>query len=221
MYLLNKSMNKKTLFISAAMVPAFFALAGTAHANPVNFGSCLNPQWGASQVNYSSTASHGVIGVGTFAGTDTIYGSGANVLQCLCTPEGKGYQTDWMSAEGFSESLINTYKKEGWMFVATGSLYGLKDVPYLAKNSEYACQAPSCSPTPTQEVSGTPTPTSATPTPTAVPGPTATPESKVGGAVATAVNSLANTGNLGLIYSLFLTGAIALVLGLILKRFSK
>lgn len=211
-------MNIKTLLISAAMVPAFFALAGTAHANPVNFGSCLNPQWGASQVNYSSTASHGVIGVGTFAGTDTIYGSGANVLQCLCTPEGKGYQTNWMSAEGFSESLINNYKKDGWMFVATGSLYGLKDVPYLAQNSEYSCQ--NCTPTPT-ETTGTPTPTSTSPTPTGVPGPTATPESKVGGAVATVTNTLAQTGNLGLIYSLFLTGAVALVLGLILKRFSK
>lgn len=106
----------------------------------VNLGSCVNPQVAASQVNYGN--SHGVVGKAPrYSGVDKIYSlENGNVMQCLCPDEGKGIQTDWVKADGYSETDINVLKKKGWIYVATGSSWGLSDVPYLAKNTEYACR---------------------------------------------------------------------------------
>jgi hypothetical protein len=114
--------------------------ASGAKTNGVEFGSCVNPQWSVSQVNKGND--HGVVGhTESYAGTDTIYKSGGNALQCLCIENGKGVETKWMDASGLSDSQVATYKKEGWIYVATGSNWGLKDVPYLAKNSDFACKS--------------------------------------------------------------------------------
>lgn len=210
-------MLKRMLLSTAIAGTAVFGMASAAHAQAPEFGSCLNPQWSVSQVNHSSNAQHGVIGVGSFAGTDTIYKSGKNVLQCLCTPEGKGYQTNWMSVEGLSSDKIKVYENEGWIYLATGTSYGLDDSAYLAKNIEYTCTEVSCTPTPTVTGTVTPTPTGVGATSTPAP----TEAAKGDSAVQNAVTTLANTGNMALISSLLLAGAASLLLGLLLKRFSK
>lgn len=199
-------MNKKNVLVTATSVALFLATASVANANAVpDFGSCLNPQWSKTQENTGSN--HGVVGLGSFAGVDSIYRNGGNVLQCLCTDDGKGYQTNWLKADNMSDSQKSELKSQGWMYVPYGKDWGLDDTPYMAKNIEYTCV--NCTPTPTPSVE-------VTPTPTEKPGPTATPttESKVGGA-------LAATGNAGIIYLSILAGAAALITGMVLRRFSK
>ncbi|MEK7571576.1 MAG: hypothetical protein AAB553_04845 [Patescibacteria group bacterium] len=190
-------MNKQLLATTLTTV-VFLSAATAASASEPNFGSCLNPQWSVDQVNNSSNAQHGVINIGTFAGIDTIYKSGANVLQCLCTPEGKGYQTNWMNVKDLSETDIKVYQNQGWIYLTTGASYGLEDSAYLAKNSEYSCKE--CTPTPT-------------------------PESKVAGDSATntgtAITTLAKTGNMAVIAGFFIAGAVFLALGFLFKKFSK
>lgn len=203
-------MNKKNILVTATSVAIFLATASAANANAVpDFGSCLNPQWGKTQENVGSN--HGVVGLGSFAGVDSIYRNGGNVLQCLCTNDGRGYQTNWLKADNMSEGQKSSLKSQGWMYVPYGKDWGLDDAPYMAKNVEYTCA--NCTPTPTPSVGTTPTPT-----PTVTSGPTATPtpttESKVGGA-------LAATGNAGIIYASILAGAAALIAGMVLRRFSK
>jgi hypothetical protein len=215
-------MNKKNLSLFGISAVLYLSVAApvSAHAVP-NFGTCLNPQWSQTQVNYGSN--HGVVNIGSFAGTDTIYSSNGNVLQCLCTDTGAGYQTNWMKASGMSQSEIDSYKAAGWIYIPYGDDWGLDKGAYLAQNSSYTCT--SCTPTPTPSVSVTPT---ETPTPTVTPtagptvtptnGPTATPTSAVGAASA---NNLAGTGSSLIIYASLLAGAASLILGMILRKFSK
>jgi len=215
-------MNKKALSLVGLSATLYLSAAFPAYANPVSsFGTCLNPQWGQTQVNYGS--SHGVINVGSFDGTDTIYQSGSNVMQCLCTGSGAGYQTNWMKASELSQSQIDSYKAQGWIYVPYGDDWGLDKGPYLAQNVSYTCTA--CTPTPTPSVSVTPsiTPTvtpTAGPTETPTPGSSATPTpgTQVGAASA---NNLAGTGNALLIYGSLLAGAASLILGIILRKLSK
>jgi hypothetical protein len=134
-------MNKKSL-ITVSLVTLFLSgFARPAFADGVDFGSCLNPRVAASQVNVKNN--HGVAGTTTtYAGTDKIYNlSNGNTLQCLCPDNGKGIQTNWLSTKNMSQADISQYKHDGWIYVVTGSTWGLADVPYLAKNSDYACKS--------------------------------------------------------------------------------
>ncbi|HWY79077.1 MAG TPA: hypothetical protein VNW29_01840 [Candidatus Sulfotelmatobacter sp.] len=199
-------MNKKALLL-ASIVPTLYLSAAFpvfATSTP-NFGSCLNPQWSQTQVNYGSN--HGVVNTGSFSGTDIIYSSNGNVLQCLCTDQGNGYQTNWLNVTDYSSTQIDELKAQGWIYIPDGKEWGLNYGPYLALNSTYACT--SCTPTPTPAN-----------TPTVTPGPTATPtpETKVGAASA---NNLANTGDSFFIYISLLAGAASLILGVVLRKLSK
>jgi hypothetical protein len=217
-------MNKKTLSLFGISAVLYLSAATPVSATYVpSFGTCLNPQWSQTQVNYGDN--HGVINVGSFPGTDTIYQSGNNVMQCLCTSTGAGYQTNWLSAQGLSESQIETLKAQGWIYVPYGNDWGLGNGAYLAQNSSYACTT--CTPTPTPNVTVTPTETptpTATPTPgptaTPTPGPSATPTpgTQVGAASA---NNLASTGSSLLIYGSLLAGAASLILGILIRKFNK
>jgi hypothetical protein len=213
-------MNKKT-FVAALIVPTLYLSAAfPVSANSVpDFGSCVNPQWSQTQVNYGDN--HGVVNVGTYSGTDSIYSSNGNVLQCLCTNSGAGYQTNWLNAGGYSNSEIENLEAQGWIYVPDGSLWGLSHNAYLAKNVSYSCTA--CTPTPTPAITDTPTPgPTATPTPgptaTPTPGPTATPTSAVGAASA---DNLAFTGNALAILVSLLAGVASLIIGITLRKFSK
>jgi len=214
--------HKKTLSLFGISATLFLSAAAPVSANYTpSFGSCLNPQWAQTQVN--TGANHGVVNVGSFSGTDTIYQSGNNVMQCLCTDQGVGYQTNWLSASDLSSDQIANLRAQGWIYIPYGDDWGLSKGPYLAQNSSYACTA--CTPTPTPSTTVTPT---VTPTNTPTPGPTATPTpgpsatptpgTQVGAASA---NNLANTGNALLIYGSLLAGAASLILGMILRKFSK
>jgi hypothetical protein len=221
-------MNKKTLLLTSLAATLYMSAAAPTYANGTpSFGSCVNPQWQETQVNTGSN--HEVINVGSFSGTDTIYSSNGNVLQCLCADNGEGYQTNWLNASGLSNGQIENLEAQGWMYVPYGSDWGLGNGPYLAQNSSYECTA--CTPTPTPTVTPTPSvPVTPTPTqgptatpapgPTATPGPgaTATPVTQVGAASA---NNLAYTGNALAILGSLIAGAASLILGMVLRKFSK
>lgn len=210
---------KKTIAMTSIAGILYLSVVApvSAHYTP-DFGTCLNPQWSQSQVNYGSN--HGVVNVGTFSGTDTIYSSNGNVLQCLCTDQGLGYQTSWLKTAGYSSSDIDNLTAQGWIYVPSGSAWGLDDTAYLAKNSTYTCTTCTPTPTPSTTVTPTVTPTAGpTATPTPGPGATPTPETKVG--AASANNSLAFTGNWLIILGVFLAGVASLALGVILRKFSK
>jgi len=72
-------MNKKTLSLVGVSATLFLSSAAPVSANPVpTFGTCLNHNGHKTQVNTGSN--HGVVNVGSFDGTDTIYQSGSNVM---------------------------------------------------------------------------------------------------------------------------------------------
>lgn len=202
-------MFKKSIALTAITASLFVSAASPVYANSVpEFGSCVNPQWSKTQENHGSN--HGVVNVGTFSGVDSIYASGGNALQCLCTDTGEGYQTNWLKASDYSHEQIESLKAQGWIYVPEGQDWGLEKGPYLAKNASYTCTT--CTPTPT---------------PTSIPGPTPTPSvtTQVQGASANNTSSnaggLASTGNALVIYTSLIAGAVALILGMVLKKFSK
>lgn len=160
-----------------------------------DFGSCLNPQVAASQINNGKD--HGIIGSNTpYSGTDSIYSlQNGNVLQCLCTVEGSGIQTNWIKAVNFSEQEINFYTSQGWTYVPTGALWGLEDVPYLAKNNNYSCKGSEQS--------------------------SSSSSNGVQASIAAAqasVLGLATTGNAFAIYAFIFLGLISLFAGILLNR---
>lgn len=86
-----------------------------------------------------------------------------------------------------------------------------------------ATPTPTCTPSVTQTPTPTPTGT-LTPTPTTTPGPTATPTPGQGATptpTSAVAGALASTGNLGFIYLLVAAGAISLISGMVLRKFSK
>ena len=216
-------MFRKAVFTTTLGISLFLSAALPAYANAIpNFGSCLNPQWTKTQENYDGQ--HGVVNVASYPGVDTIYESNGYVLQCLCTDNGNGYQTNWIKISMLSNSQIDQLKAQGWIYVLNGQDWGLQKGPYLAQNSEYSCASctptPTVTPTPTGTLTPTPTPT-AGPTATPTPGPSATPTSSVGGASANNTSSLASTGNAIIIYLSLLAGAASLFIGMVLKKISK
>lgn len=134
-------MYKSKLFIAISLFlfAIFFVPQAYAEKLP-NFGSCLNPQ-GKVIASYEN-GSHGIVGrKEEVVGSDSVYQSSERgVTQCFCPVDGNGIQTNWLDASSLTSSEIETLKKEGWTYFATGSSWGLKDVAYLAKNVEYACK---------------------------------------------------------------------------------
>ncbi len=191
---------KNKLFVTSITLFALFG--GTTQpafaVSTPDFGSCLNPQIAASQVNNGDN--HGVVGqIASYKGTDTIYTlSNGNVLQCLCPDNGSGIQTNWLKVNDLSETDVNILKNEGWIYVATGSSWGLEDVAYLAKNSNFSCRSESTSTSSSSSNSSS-------------------SEQKVEGQVL----GLASTGSEVAIYGLILAGITSLIAGLLLNKFSK
>lgn len=105
-----------------------------------DFGSCLNPQVKATQVNKGDR--FGIVGTTKlYSGVDSIYPlSNGNVMQCLCQKNGKGVQTNWLRIGNMTKKEIDKNKNSGWTYIITGSTWGLNDEPYLAKNVDYSCK---------------------------------------------------------------------------------
>lgn len=167
-----------------------------------SFPACSNPQ-GSVKVSYSS-GTHGIVGDSKdYTGSDTVYKLNDDTLtQCFCSNDGSGVQTNWWKVTSLTESEIQALKNLGWFFVPNGSLWGLDDAPYMAQNSSYACKGASAG-------SG---------------GSNSSSDSGQGGvgggSVLGAVDvlGLASTGNISLLYSLFGTGIISLLLGFALRK---
>jgi hypothetical protein len=101
--------------------------------------SCLAPS-GTVIAKYDS-GTHGIVGkYTTFEGSDIVYQEGSDALQCFCANDGGGIQTNWLNAGQFTSQEIDTYRRNGWIYVETGSAWGLSQDPYLAKNASYYCR---------------------------------------------------------------------------------
>lgn len=86
--------------------------------------------------------------VGDFSenrGSDTVYSLNGNdtLMQCFCSEDGQGVQTNWWKVSSLTDEEIQTLKNDGWFFVPNGALWGLDNTEYMAKNSDYACRGAS------------------------------------------------------------------------------
>lgn len=162
---------------------------------PPDFPSCVNPQ-GSLKAQYNQ-GTHGVIGnTNEFKGKDSVYTMNENqTMQCLCTENGQGIQTNWWKISGLSEPDIQILKNSGWFFVPNGALWGLDDAQYMAINRSYSCSGSGNS---TGGIGG-----------------------QVLGASAGSVLGLAITGNTQFILFIILSGLILLSLGVALPKIKK
>ena|SRR3989338_4952762 len=186
-YVPHITMSLKTLF-SVVLFSALFLLNTTLAQAVVTptFSSCLNPQ-GDIKVSYSS-GTHGVVGnTAEYTGSDTVYILSSDThIQCFCSENGEGIQTNWWKISSLSDTDIQVLKNQGWFFVPNGALWGLDSSSYLAQNSDYACRG-------------------------AIGGTGGTGGSVLG--ISTDVLGLATTGNSMTIFILFIVGGISTVLG--------
>lgn len=130
---------KRLLTIFGFIIIAAFT-APFVHATEIPaFPSCLVPQ-GEVKVQYDNGI-HGIAGdFGQYTGKDTVYNVSEDmVLQCFCPPEGQGIQTNWWMVGDMSYKEIEKFKEQGFVYVPTGSVYGLKNEAYLAKNVPFSC----------------------------------------------------------------------------------
>lgn len=123
------------LFLSLLffVVPKAYALT------PPNFPTCLNPQTEANIV--WPTGIHGIPGDSAeHTGSDSVFLlSDSTVLQCFCSINGDGIQTNWWKIAALSDDEIQTLMNQGWIKIPDGSLWGLDKAPYLAKNEAFFC----------------------------------------------------------------------------------
>ncbi len=130
----------KHLFVILILLTALLVTAKPVAAVAVDssFTSCLAPS-GNVVVDYPD-GTHGIVGGTSKDGHDTVYSLGnGNVMQCLCATDGTGMQTNWMSVGEMSQDQIKIYENQGWIFVPSGSAWGLSEGSYLAKNISYSC----------------------------------------------------------------------------------
>ena len=154
---------------------AFPQAGATNSINPPEFPSCEAYIGQQGDWTTAESGDHHIPGQEeTISGSDDIFQlENGNFLQCLCPPDGNGYQTNWWQvADRLSQEEVEHFIGKGWFF-ENGSEWNLFHTQYLAKNTRYNCAEPT--PTPTPEVTTTPTPTTTpklTPTPTVAPTPT-------------------------------------------------
>lgn len=126
----------KTSFLLASV--ALLASASQVLASvQTDSNSCLAPV-GSVIADYAN-GTHGIAGLGSKDGHDTVYQAENGVLQCLCATDGSGIQTNWISASNYSQDEIKVYQSQGWIYIPDGSAWGLSEGAYLAKNSDYSC----------------------------------------------------------------------------------
>ena len=116
-----------------SFLAAFYVQNASAVSAP-DFPACSTPT-GSLKVQYND-GTHGVIGNNAeFKGKDTVYSVNQNqVLQCLCTSDGQGIQTNWWKAGTLTQDEINSQINNEWKYVTNGLAWGLTDDPYLIKN---------------------------------------------------------------------------------------
>lgn len=130
---------KHILSLTALLVIFGTIVTPVAHAADFTTYSCLAPQ-GTMIVSYDEGV-HGIIGsTAAHEGSDVVYRTGDNYLQCYCNDNGDGIQTNWINARDLSSEQISAYRRDGWIYAETGSSWGLTNDPYLAKNASYICR---------------------------------------------------------------------------------
>ena len=131
----------KKIIISSLIALILF-LRQVSHIEAVitpSFPSCLNPQ-GTTKVSYSS-GSHGIVGTtAEYTGSDTVYTlSSETQVQCFCSEQGDGIQTNWWKINSLSQEEIDQFVKLGWTYIPSGANWGLDESSYLAINQNYSC----------------------------------------------------------------------------------
>ncbi len=132
----------RTLFSSIlfAFILSFGFYTPASAAGWSDFPSCLNPQ-GTVKVSYSE-GTHGIPGDrSTYTGSDVVYQLDGNtkLLQCFCADNGDGIQTLWYKTSSLTDQEKDSLIRDGWISVPNGTVWGLDNVEYLAKNYPYAC----------------------------------------------------------------------------------
>lgn len=211
----NKQIIGFIILLGALALPSFSVSQPTfvvnADSTTPSFPSC-NGFSGTIQAHYDY-GTHAIVGnPDNQIGSDTVYDLGnANYIQCYCPLEGaNGIQTNWLGAGSLDQAMISELMDQGWYYIGKGTDWGLDDMPFLAKNTDFSCRTAEVTPTPTiseaktQNIDATPTPTvvpavggasannNPTATPTQVPAATPTPEPAK--TVMPAVKTLAATG---------------------------
>ncbi len=128
--------------ITLSVLLAFLASANIVRAVEVpNFPTCSNPQ-GVLKVSYD-TGTHGIVGnPGEFSGSDKMYTiDDTKGVQCFCSTQGSGIQTNWWKVSSLTQEEIQTLKNLNWVFVPNGADWGLDQGPYMAQNTNYSCGA--------------------------------------------------------------------------------
>src|SRR3989344_2848335 len=178
-----------------------------------SFPSCLNIQ-GELIVSYT-TGTHGIPGdSATYTGSDSVYKLTEDTLtQCFCSVNGDGIQTNWWKVSSLSDNEITDLKNQNWIFILNGSLWGLDDAPYMAKNSNFSCQTTSPTPTPTSSSSSSSSGSSSSSSSSSSSGSSGSVQAASTGSVGQ-VLGLATTGNILTIYTLLIVGITFILLGI-------
>ena len=123
--------------LAVTSVPGYVNASGLG-----DFPSCLNPQ-GTVKASYTE-GTHGIPGDrSTFTGSDVVYQleGNAKLLQCFCADDGTGIQTHWYKASSLSQQEKDNLVRDGWISIPNGTVWGLDNEVYLAKNLSDACGA--------------------------------------------------------------------------------
>lgn len=104
-----------------------------------SFPACPNP--GGQLIASYDDGVHGIPGdAGVYTGADQVFKiNDSQVVQCLCQDNGEGIQTIWWKDPGLTSAEVSVIQKQGWIRIPTGSLWGLDDAQYFAKNSAFSC----------------------------------------------------------------------------------
>lgn len=198
--------NLKRLVVFGTLVLIALSFTPKAYSQTVpSFPLCASPQ-GSLKVEYSQ-GTHGIVGSGTtYTGKDAVYTlSNETSLQCFCDEKGSGIQTNWWKIPELSDSQIQTFKNQGWIYVPNGTLWGLDEAPYLAQNSAYSCKSTRGGETSSSQSTSS--------------GGTGGGEILAAAATTTQnILGLAATGNLRLIYGLVGLGLFMLLFGFYMRK---
>jgi hypothetical protein len=104
------------------------------------FPYCTDPQ-GVVKITYTEGI-HGIPGnYNTNVGSDTVYYlSDDTLMQCFCSINGDGTQTNWWKVSSLTLDQVETLLGWGWTYIPDGSAWGLVEAPYVAFNSSYLCE---------------------------------------------------------------------------------
>lgn len=132
-------------FIFILVILYILILTGVETANAATtptFSSCVVPPSIDSAIADYASGTHGIAGdLGTHTGSDTVYAlSDRAVMQCFCQDNGTGIQTNWWNTKDLSLDEIKIAQNQGWMYIQSGSAWGLSNDPYLAQNTTFTCK---------------------------------------------------------------------------------